>query len=97
MAHSSLSLNPIRSWPEPHAPQQVRIARVVQKRFVSREIGDVDQQGGPKLEIFFEPGESLILLAEAPVHGSEIHRRRLAFGVSLLQFAQYRHSLRALP
>src|SRR5262249_8626285 len=88
MAHSS---------PEPHAPQQADVARVVPKRVVIGKNGGKDPQAGPSLEIFLQPNESLILLPEAGVHGRKMHCGRLASGVSLFQLSQQRHSLSTLP
>src|SRR5215467_15052035 len=86
-----------RLRPEPHAPHEVYVARVVPKCVVSREKGDEDQEAAPSLEVSFEPGECLILLPEAGVHRCEIHRGRLLFGVLLRQLSQDRHRFSALP
>src|SRR5262245_57124159 len=90
-------MSSVRLRPEPHAPHEVYVARVVPKCVVSREQGDEDQVAAPSLEVSFEPGECLILLPEAGVHRGEMHRGRLSPVTLLLQFLEYRHRLSALP
>src|SRR5713226_297946 len=62
------------SLPEPDAPQQVGVAWVITKGVVIRANGDEGQNARPSLEVSFEPGEGLILLAKTGVHRGDIQR-----------------------
>src|SRR4029453_19669282 len=76
------------SRPESDAPQQVGEARVFPKGFIIRAKNDDVQRAGSSLEVSFEPGESLILIAKTGVHRGDIQRERLSSGVPLLQLSQ---------